>query len=138
MMECVLCNEDIPVQASGWELGNNAEPVVAGRCCDDCNWAYVIPTRVNGTAYTHWVDPENEAEMKASDKIRNQRNMVPGRNNMGNEEIGAGDIRKIVDDDLLKLPDNMTEEEAKHYDKMFKNVNQLTFANSGWEADGEE
>jgi hypothetical protein len=27
-------------------FGHNAEPVNSGRCCDDCNWAVVIPARI--------------------------------------------------------------------------------------------
>lgn len=40
---CCLCGE----QFIGW--GNNPEPLVPfedGRCCDDCNWLKVIPTRL--------------------------------------------------------------------------------------------
>jgi len=131
-MECVLCNRDMPVQASGWELGNNAEPVVAGRCCDDCNWTYVIPARIDGDAYTHYVDRDNEDEMKTSDAILSQRKMKAGRNDMSADDVNANDVRKIVDDDLLKLPENMTEENAKQYDEMFKKVKTLNFANSDW------
>jgi hypothetical protein len=29
------------------EFGNNAQPVNAGRCCDECNNAVVIPARIN-------------------------------------------------------------------------------------------
>ena len=44
-MICSICNEEI--QANGdWVLGNNAEPINEGRCCDDCNWAVVIPARL--------------------------------------------------------------------------------------------
>ena len=40
-MECVIC--------SCWiddEFGNDAEPIVEGKCCDDCNTRFVIPTRL--------------------------------------------------------------------------------------------
>ena len=26
--------------------GNNAEPFRKGRCCEECNWIYVIPARI--------------------------------------------------------------------------------------------
>jgi hypothetical protein len=46
-MKCCICNEEIPFQASGWDQGNNAEPVIEnGRCCDECNWLVVIPRRL--------------------------------------------------------------------------------------------
>ena len=44
-MICSICNEEI--QAKGdWVLGNNADPINDGRCCDDCNWGVVIPARL--------------------------------------------------------------------------------------------
>jgi len=37
-MYCVLCESKIvPDPISGWDKGNNAEPLAAGRCCDSCN-----------------------------------------------------------------------------------------------------
>jgi len=39
---CVLCeNEIIPDVVSGWDQGNNAQPLADGRCCDNCNMAVV-------------------------------------------------------------------------------------------------
>ena len=40
-MMCSICNEDFE------GFGNNAEPINDGRCCDFCNMAVVIPTRLN-------------------------------------------------------------------------------------------
>ena len=37
---CCICNKIL------YDLGNNAEPVRKGRCCDECNWIYVIPARL--------------------------------------------------------------------------------------------
>ena len=46
-IKCCFCNNEIPEFPKGWKLGNNAEPVVKdGRCCDDCNWKIVVPTRM--------------------------------------------------------------------------------------------
>lgn len=46
-MKCCICKEDIAVHPSGWDQGNNAEPVVRkGRCCDKCNAEKVIPARL--------------------------------------------------------------------------------------------
>ena len=52
-MKCCLCEREIEAQRHPdtgeivWDKGNNAEPVVEnGRCCDSCNWAVVIPARM--------------------------------------------------------------------------------------------
>ena len=37
---CSICGKEY----TGW--GNNAWPVNEGRCCDACNWNYVIPARL--------------------------------------------------------------------------------------------
>lgn len=37
---CCLCGKEL----KGY--GNNALPVSEGRCCDECNYAYVIPVRM--------------------------------------------------------------------------------------------
>ena len=51
-MKCSICNSEIEKQVDEngkvfWESGNNAEPINDGRCCDFCNMAVVIPTRMN-------------------------------------------------------------------------------------------
>jgi hypothetical protein len=38
--ECCICS----VEYAGY--GNNAAPVAEGRCCNDCNYTVVIPSRV--------------------------------------------------------------------------------------------
>jgi len=46
-VRCVICNQEIPYDAvTGWEGGNNAEPISSGRCCDECNVLYVVPARI--------------------------------------------------------------------------------------------
>jgi hypothetical protein len=46
---CSICGLSIAAQAkTEWLGGNNAQPVNAGRCCDDCNWRVVIPRRLRG------------------------------------------------------------------------------------------
>ena len=42
---CVICQREF----EGY--GNNAEPVAAGRCCDECNMSVVIPARLEATGY---------------------------------------------------------------------------------------
>lgn len=44
-MKCCLCKNEIEA-VRGWAEGNNAEPVMDGRCCDDCNMSRVIPARL--------------------------------------------------------------------------------------------
>lgn len=47
-MKCCLCGDELMVEArSGWDKGNNAQPVMEGRCCDECNMRVVIPRRFN-------------------------------------------------------------------------------------------
>ena len=38
--KCCLCLDEMH------GLGNNAEPLAEGRCCDKCNWQKVIPARL--------------------------------------------------------------------------------------------
>ena len=40
MMACSICEEEMI------DLGNNAEPINSGRCCDLCNEVFVIPYRI--------------------------------------------------------------------------------------------
>lgn len=43
---CSICQMPIE-EKGGWAHGNNAQPVNAGRCCDECNDMVVIPARIN-------------------------------------------------------------------------------------------
>jgi hypothetical protein len=45
---CVICNLDLADRAKDkrWLLGNNAQPVKDGRCCDQCNTEIVLPARI--------------------------------------------------------------------------------------------
>jgi len=60
-MECCLCKNEIEKQGAGrkefvdivvgktqqgWDLGNNAMPLMDGRCCNKCNNTKVIPARI--------------------------------------------------------------------------------------------
>jgi hypothetical protein len=46
-MNCCLCGKELPKDPlSGWDRGNNAEPVAQGRCCNECNITKVIPERL--------------------------------------------------------------------------------------------
>ena len=45
-MKCVICSQKISSDPDGWDGGHNAEPIVEGRCCGDCN-AIVIVRRLN-------------------------------------------------------------------------------------------
>jgi len=37
---CILCDQTIRGS------GHNARPLADGRCCDDCNFAFVLPHRI--------------------------------------------------------------------------------------------
>ena len=47
-IKCDICECPIPIEPiTGWDEGNNAEPVWhEGRCCNECNGAVVIPMRM--------------------------------------------------------------------------------------------
>ena len=40
-MKCVVCGRVIK------GLGNNAEPLASGRCCERCNWTVVMKARID-------------------------------------------------------------------------------------------
>lgn len=37
---CSICKKEF------YGLGNNAQPITDGRCCDLCNFKFVIPKRI--------------------------------------------------------------------------------------------
>lgn len=46
--KCSICNGPLASaaqEAIGWHLGNNAQPINNGRCCDACN-GFVIAARM--------------------------------------------------------------------------------------------
>ncbi len=46
-MKCSICTKKIKAcKITGWNKGNNAEPVNNGRCCNTCNTLIVIPSRL--------------------------------------------------------------------------------------------
>ena len=45
-MKCCICQQKIKKELNGWTLGNNAQPVKDGRCCNKCNSTIVIPARL--------------------------------------------------------------------------------------------
>jgi len=45
-MKCCICGSEIMREANGWDQGNNAQPIMDGRCCNSCNWSIVIPVRL--------------------------------------------------------------------------------------------
>lgn len=50
--ECDICGKpiDIHYKEDGtpyWAYGHNAEPVVSGRCCDNCQATVVLPMRLS-------------------------------------------------------------------------------------------
>ena len=51
LTDCCICGTPIQPQRGRkivWYEGNNAEPVMSGRCCDWCNDTKVLPTRLWG------------------------------------------------------------------------------------------
>ncbi len=46
-MKCILCKKEIEKEiTTGWDSGNNAQPIADGRCCNECNDTKVIPERI--------------------------------------------------------------------------------------------
>ncbi len=48
---CDICGEKIDLHRNAkgevyWSEGHNAQPIAFGRCCDYCNYAVVIPARI--------------------------------------------------------------------------------------------
>jgi hypothetical protein len=44
---CSICGTPIvATPPSTWDRGCNAQPINSGRCCEDCDWMYVIPARI--------------------------------------------------------------------------------------------
>jgi len=46
MVKCDICRREIKPNSRGWDSGNNAQPIIDGRCCDDCNERIIIPFRI--------------------------------------------------------------------------------------------
>ncbi|MHA1868686.1 MAG: hypothetical protein ACTSXD_11635 [Candidatus Heimdallarchaeaceae archaeon] len=51
-MKCCFCGKE------AGKYGNNAQPIMNGRCCDKCNEEFVIPVRL----YRAW-RKENDKEI---------------------------------------------------------------------------
>ena len=47
LLTCSICYLPIIPDDSGWNKGNNAEPVNSGRCCNSCNTNVVLNARLN-------------------------------------------------------------------------------------------
>ena len=55
-MLCRICYGEIPpdtvtthdgIEVVAWTKGHNADPIVpGGRCCNTCNWEFVLPARL--------------------------------------------------------------------------------------------
>mgnify|MGYP003652772466 CR=1 FL=1 len=45
-INCDICGSQIKTDQYGWDKGHNAQPVVDGRCCTNCNNTKVIPARL--------------------------------------------------------------------------------------------
>ena len=62
-MKCSLCSLDIEVTKSGWDKGNNPQPIrePSARCCDWCDKNLVIPLRIR------MIQNRNQLSGKAAD-----------------------------------------------------------------------
>lgn len=55
-IECCLCGEIITLKKS-----NSAEPIMHGRCCNDCNVLKVMPARQKRNKERIYAELQNEA-----------------------------------------------------------------------------
>ena len=56
VIECSICDGNVDHHSTKegkvyWTLGHNAEPINKGRCCDNCNETFVIPSRLVGLGH---------------------------------------------------------------------------------------
>ena len=51
-MDCCICGNSITKEASGWDGGHNAYPLMEGRCCGTCNGTLVIQARLKQMGYS--------------------------------------------------------------------------------------
>ena len=49
-IKCCLCSKEIE-KVGTWVQGNNAQPLMDGRCCDDCNMTKVLQARLRMMVY---------------------------------------------------------------------------------------
>lgn len=49
IQKCSICGWPLYAGAK-WQYGHNAEPVNGGRCCDECNYAVLVPARLQEMA----------------------------------------------------------------------------------------
>lgn len=75
-MICSICFNDIPV-VGGWTDGNNADPVNAGRCCDDCDNNVVIPARLTMMARKLSAETYTAMRREQFEALRQQFEPVP-------------------------------------------------------------
>ena len=50
-MICIICNETITSDPSGWDGGHNAQAVAKVRCCGDCNDRVVLVARLEQVGF---------------------------------------------------------------------------------------
>ena len=51
-MNCCICGKPITKEASGWDGGHNAYPLMEGRCCGTCNDKLVLHARLKQAGYS--------------------------------------------------------------------------------------
>lgn len=75
-MICSICFNDIPV-VGDWSCGNNADPINAGRCCDDCDNNVVIPARLTMMARRLSAETYEAMQREQFEAIRRRFESVP-------------------------------------------------------------
>ena len=65
-MKCSICGKEIEGR------GNNAWPINDGRCCDNCNFAVVIPRRYNDNISKNTKNTDSDNTVKDSKSANNK------------------------------------------------------------------
>ena len=59
--KCCICKEPLDVAIKSktgeilWDKGNNAEPIMSGRCCDSCDREVVLLVRLESLRKRLWM-----------------------------------------------------------------------------------
>jgi hypothetical protein len=66
-MKCCFCKKD------AGEFGNNAQPIMNGRCCDSCNDEIVLPIRILRVTNHSLIESIKEMNQKTYEFLKEER-----------------------------------------------------------------
>lgn len=74
-MKCIICNKEIG------KFGNNALPIIDGKCCDNCNIRLVIPMKIRISYLVDQVSKDVEEAV-----LMNRKRKTLAKKQMGDEK----------------------------------------------------